>query len=50
MLPPFIFDADPDPAFHFEEDPDPMRFGSATLGSNVQYNCVQDPNALGISN
>ncbi len=22
-LPPFHFDADPDPAFHFESDPDP---------------------------
>jgi hypothetical protein len=34
-IPPFLFDADLDPAFHFDADPNPGGSGSATLERRV---------------
>ncbi len=33
-LPPFHFDADPDPAFHFDADPDPAFHFDAEAGAD----------------
>jgi hypothetical protein len=38
-LPPFHFDADPDPAFHFDADQDPASKNDADPGPDPQHYC-----------
>jgi hypothetical protein len=42
-LPPFHFDADPDPAFHFDADPDPSFHLDADPDPTFHSNADPDP-------